>query len=167
MAPVPDSLRLYGAEGEADVLGAAGVGEGGGAGYLLERVGAPFEADSEARCTAAFECLAALHCCGLIHGDARLPNLLVMEGGALAWIDLNHAGALLEGGGHGAGGGPSRELVAYDAGVLARAVLRANLSEPLPEAVACVLRGYRHDDASSVVELASAVWRARGERGAG
>ena len=158
VAPVPGSLHLYGVSEDGEELGAGF----GGAGYLLERVGAPFEVTSEARCKAAFESLAALHRCGLIHGDARLPNLLAMEDGRLAWIDLNHAGAMLEGGpgAGGAAGGLSRDVVAFDAGDLARTILHTALPTLLPDAVARALASYTPDCTSSIASLASTVWRA-------
>jgi len=156
VAPVPGSLRLYDAS-ENDGGLEAGVG---GAGYLLEHVGAPCKITTAARCAAAFESLAALHRCGLVHGDARLPNLLVMQDGHLAWIDLNHAGAVLEGLGAGVGGGLSREVVAFDAGDLARAILHIAQPTPLPDAVVRGLGDYRPDCTQSVACLASAVWQA-------
>jgi hypothetical protein len=158
VAPVPGSLRLYGVSEDGGGLG-AGVG---GAGYLLEHVGAPFEVTSEARCAAAFESLAALHRCGVIHGDARLPNLLVMQDGRPAWIDLNHAYAVHEGLGAGA---LSRDVVALDAGDLTRAILHIALPTPLPGAVTRSLDGYRPDCASSVASLASTVWWAAAHGG--
>ena len=57
-------------------------------GYLLSQVGSIFEVTSSSSCIDAFSTLQALHSFRVVHGDARLPNLLRMPDGKLAWIDL-------------------------------------------------------------------------------
>ena len=70
-------------------------GEQSGGGFLLRDVCVRVVADSAARCTAAFEALRALHAVGIVHGDARLPNLLASrtDGTKLLWIDLRQVSA--------------------------------------------------------------------------
>lgn len=58
-----------------------------GAGFLLEHVGVVAVVASQRACVRAFTALAALHVVGVTHGDARLANLLVVDG-QLRWIDL-------------------------------------------------------------------------------
>jgi hypothetical protein len=91
---------------------------GGGGGYLLQHVGVPFVVTSKKRCCFAFEALAALHAVGIIHGDLRVPNLLVV-GKRLVWIDLRIASLHASGGP--ASSGPLERL---DAATLARSVLK-------------------------------------------
>ena len=57
-------------------------------GYLLSEVGTVFELTGLNSCIMAFASLQALHALRVMHGDARLPNLLKMPDGKLAWIDL-------------------------------------------------------------------------------
>ena len=73
------------------VLGINGVRSGGG--YLLADVLVPVKSVTPARCRDAFRALAAVHACGLVHGDARVQNLLLspLGRGAFVWIDFRGA----------------------------------------------------------------------------
>jgi hypothetical protein len=139
--PAPGSLHT-------DVTAAEGVT---GSGYLLESVGRPFAIDTLARCTSAFESLAACHRASVVHGDARLPNLLALgPAGAPAWIDLRTCPVL---------GEPFQQLAARDARTLARSVLRLEgATAVLPRDVDSALARYSAGDDSSVAALAAAVW---------
>ena len=145
---VTDSLRLL---------------DNAGGGYLLARCGTPFNATaSRSACAAAFESLAALHACDVLHGDARLPNLLRLDGAA-AWVDLS-ANAVDR------AEYPQAAAVARraDATALALSVLRALgvKASPPPAAVAEALAAYDDESAESVRALADAVWTAaRGAAG--
>jgi len=144
VAPVPGSLRLFGA-------GDDGGGEGGGfrGGYLMQRVGAPHAVGDLRRLTAAFCALRALHSFDAVHGDARLPNLLDMGGEELAWIDLRTAAPT--------SGEGLLALKRHDAHTLARSALGL---APLPAAVVAALEGWGEDGCAE--EAARAVWGARG-----
>ena len=150
VAPVPGSLRLYEA-GE-------GGGEGGGfcGGYLMQRVGAPHAVGELRRLTAAFGALLALHSFDAVHGDARLPNLLDMGGGELAWIDLRTAAPT--------SGEGLAALKRHDAHTLARSALGLAGGAPLPTAVGAALAGWGEGGCSAEA-AARAVWGAQG-RGA-
>jgi hypothetical protein len=150
VAPVQGSLHIY-----LDEAGEGG-GEGGAysGGYLMQRVGAPIAAGELRSLTAAFGALRALHLFGAVHGDARLPNLLDMGGGELAWIDLRTAAPA-----------PSVEglllLMRHDAHTLARSALGLAGHAPLPAAVAAALAGWG-EAGCAAEEAARAVWDARG-----
>jgi len=76
---VKDSLRFP--------VGVDGCSIGGG--YLMRETLEPFEITSQARCKAAFDSLFALHAKGIVHGDARLPNLLKTGPTSRPiWIDI-------------------------------------------------------------------------------
>jgi cell division inhibitor SulA len=129
-----------------------------GGGYLLARCGVLFDATSLGDCSAAFVSLAALHSRAVLHGDARLPNLLVVDGHA-AWVDLSA--------GHMLGGLDARTRAAncsIDMETLAQSVLQAaDVSPtPLPPSVAAALAAYSSSDsgAEAVATLAAAVWAA-------
>jgi hypothetical protein len=128
-----------------------------GGGFLLARCGVPFVATaSRAACTAAFKSLAALHACDVLHGDARLPNLLRMNGAA-AWVDLSaNAVARAE--------YPQAFAIARraDATALAHSVLLAAgvQARPPPAAVTAALAAYDDTSTESVRALADAVWAA-------
>ena len=108
---------------------------------------------------AAFASLAALHGCGVVHCDARLPNLVLVDEQP-AWIDLN--GGILT--------GPvlATHLPIYsrlDAETLAASVLRlprgSNGQAPqLPQPVAAALAAYDSALSNTVENLAVAVWNA-------
>jgi hypothetical protein len=127
-----------------------------GGGFLFARCGVLFNATSSlSACTAAFEALAALHKCGIFHGDARLPNLLLLDGKA-AWIDI--AAAMSQ-------GVDSDTLAAYffsDAKALAQSVLLALGVDAghLPSTVSCALDNYDFSTMARVRLLATAVWEA-------
>ena len=130
-----------------------------GGGFLLARCGAAFEAGSLSTCKAAFASLAALHGCGVVHGDARLANLVLVDQKP-AWIDLN--GGILT--------GPVLEshLPIYsrlDAETLAASVLRlprgSSAQAPqLPPPVSAALAAYDSAHPDTVERLAAAVWHA-------
>jgi hypothetical protein len=131
--------------------------EGVGGGYLLARCGTPFNATASlAACSAAFVALAELHALAVLHGDARLPNLLLVDGDA-AWVDLS-AGQVLA-------GLDSHTRAAncrLDMETLARSVLQAaNVTcTPLPPSVAGAIAAYSDPVADAVHTLAAAVWAA-------
>ncbi len=131
--------------------------DGVGGGFLLARCGVPFDATaSRAACTAAFESLAALHARDVLHGDARLPNLLRLDGAA-AWVDLSaNAVARAE---H-----PQPFAIARcaDATALTRSVLLAAgvQARPFPAAVTSALAAYDDTSTERVRALADAVWAA-------
>ncbi len=140
---VADSLRLLGREG---------------GGYLLARCGEPCAAAaSSAACAAAFNSLAALHALGVVHGDARLPNLVLVDG-APSWVDLSPL--LLAGAAHAAA------LATYcqdDAAMLARSFMRtagADANAQLPAAVAAAVAAYDAQQPARVSALTAAVWAA-------
>jgi hypothetical protein len=120
-----------------------------GGGFLLQHVGTPFSLDSPSRCREAFAKLAELHCSGLLHGDPRLPNLVVVKGAPM-WIDL-----------------PASTLCGVDqrrdATLLARSILemRSIFIEDLPSEVITALEQYVARSARSVEALADAVWNSR------
>ena len=130
--------------------------EGVGGGYLLERCGVPFDATASlAACSAAFVALSALHARAVVHGDARLPNLLLVDGHA-AWVDLS-AGVLA--------GLDSHTRAAncrLDMETLALSVLQAAgvTITPLPPSVAAAIAAYSDSVADAVHTLAAAVWAA-------
>ena len=152
-APVVDvvagSLRLLGREG---------------GGYLMARCGLPYNATaSSAACAAAFASLAALHMRAVVHGDARLPNLLLVAGKP-AWVDLSPVTL--------ANAEHASALAVYcrdDAQMLARSILRAAgvnaTAAQLPAVVADAVASYDALQADRVRALAAAVWAAaRGDR---
>ena len=140
--PVPGSLCLY--PGQYTDSG----------GYLLARVGAPFAVDTEGGVRRAFGALAELHACGVFHGDARIPNLLEVEGRA-QWIDPRSE--CVEGGGAGAAA-LALEQQQRDAASLAQSMLHRLKAIPAPVHEALEL--YDSADPAAVAALAGAVWRA-------
>ena len=131
--------------------------EGLGGGYLLARCGVPFDATASlAACSAAFVALAALHARAVLHGDARLPNLLLVDGHA-AWVDLSV--------GHVLAGLEAHTRAAncrLDMETLAHSVLQAAdvTPAPLPPSVAAAIAAYSDSVADTVDALAAAVWAA-------
>ena len=87
--------------------------------------------------------------------------------GELRWVDLHHAGEMLEGaaaaaGGGGGGGGRAGNVAAIDAGILARSMLGSgDLAVPLPTRVADALAGYEPRNPDAVKRLAATVWDCR------
>jgi tRNA A-37 threonylcarbamoyl transferase component Bud32 len=136
---VADSLRLL---------------EGVGGGYLLARCGVPLDATaSQETCCAAFAALAALHARAVVHGDARLPNLLLVDGHS-AWLDLS-TGVLAGLASH------ARSVhCRLDVETLACSVLQAAgvAFTPLPQSVAAAIAAY--SDSADAVHIATAVWAA-------
>jgi hypothetical protein len=130
--------------------------QGLGGGFLLAHCGAPFDATaSAAACAAAFAALAALHACGIMHGDARLPNLLLVRGRA-AWVDLA-VGTL-------ASTEHDTRAVSFraDADTLTQSVLKAAgvNATPLPPSIALALAAYDGSSADAAHALAAAAWAA-------
>ena len=130
-----------------------------GGGFLLARCGAAFDAGSLSACTAAFASLAALHGRGVVHGDARLANLVLVDQKP-AWIDLN--GGILT------GPALASHLPIYshlDAETLAASVLRlprgSSAQAPqLPPPVSAALAAYDSALPDTVERLAVAVYNA-------
>ena len=131
-----------------------------GGGFLLGCCGQAFNASASAdTCADAFLSLAELHERGVLHGDARVANLVSVHKQPM-WIDL--ASAVLTGGGIEA---LPRDLCQQDARTLATSVLlplavHATTPHQLPPAVEVALEGYDSARPSSVATLASAVWAA-------
>jgi len=132
----------------------------GGAGYLLSAVGRQYAVSSRARCAAAFRALATLHERGIIHGDPRLPNLLLLAdeaGGERAvWIDLYSATDLT------AAGAPFSALSGADALQLVHSILSVQDRADVPPAVVDATRAYSAAPAAveAAEALAAAVWAA-------
>jgi len=130
--------------------------DGRGGGFLLARCGVLFNATSSlSACTAAFEALAELHKCGILHGDARLPNLLLLDGKA-AWVDI--AASMPQ-------GVDSHTLAAYffsDAKTLVQSALLSLGVDAnhLPIRVSTALDDYVFSSTASVRLLATSVWEA-------
>ena len=136
----------------APVVGSLMVEASGGGGFLLSRVGTAVVVTSLSSCTGVFTALASLHSAGVTHGDARLANLLCVDG-SLQWIDLL------------GGGLPSSEpafggLACADAESLARSVLHAAAPAALPAPVRAALAAYAFGEPRAVSALAVAVWAA-------
>ena len=125
-----------------------------GGGYLMQNVGRRFEVTSATRCTTAFCALAHLHKCGVVHGDPRIPNLLLVGTEAL-WVDLRGSAVV------GALGAPSVHSARADAACLARSILTLEARAPLPVAAEAALARYEPAVAESVTALAAAVWKTR------
>jgi len=137
---VPGSLVFY--------VDEAGAHRGGG--FLLRDVCAHAPLDSSARCAAAFASLRALHAAGFAHGDARLPNAVVLGRGAGAeflWIDLRAAAA-----------GALAAAQRADARALAASALGVAQGGALPAGVADALGGVPGGGAEAYAALARAVW---------
>lgn len=124
--------------------------EEAGGGYLLQRVGTPIKRLSHKRCLDAFQSLATLHKYGIVHGDARLPNLLLVDGTPM-WIDLLQSTVLLM---------TAPEAAINDAGILACSILRVKSPTELPEDIRVVLSTYKPDEDGTVAAVAAAVWSA-------
>ena len=132
-------------------------GEGGGGGFLLLDVGSPVKVTSLHACTSVFSAMQALHSCGVIHGDARLPNLIQLAGGRLVWIDLL-SGMCSP---HVRGSAVRPGLARFDAHVLAKSMLgleSAADDAALPDTVRGALEEYSIERACT--HLAAAVWAA-------
>lgn len=131
---VPESLRQF-----HDVV----TGSPAGGGYLMSEVLLPFDVTSKKRCVAAFSSLRKLHESGLVHGDARLPNLLRRVGSfAPVWIDMRVSFSVVD------------HALRADAKTLALSILStAFLDETVETALASV-----PGDASAYTGLAAAVW---------
>ena len=125
-----------------------------GGGYLMRNVGRRFEVTSATRCSTAFCALALLHRRGVIHGDPRIPNLLLVGTDAL-WVDLRGSAVV------GAVGAPSVHSARADAAGLARSILTLDARAALPVATEAALARYDPAVAESVAVLAAAVWETR------
>lgn len=145
IAPVEGSFRTF-------------AGQGGG--YLLETIGSSAPRSSKADILGAFSCLQQLHEVKIVHGDARLPNLIDIapKGGEvktppmLRWIDLSGANLF---------DWPSfLEDARYDARVLSASLLNRRV-DSLPASLGPALDGY---DASvdKARSVALDVWRIKG-----
>ena len=143
VAPVPGSQCIFPASaGEAPTTGTFARTSGG---YLLSRVGARFAATTEGGVKVAFTALAALHACGVYHGDARTANLLVVDGQA-QWIDMRACMEEAEDG----GALPLEQQQQRDALHLARSLL---FPHPLPPPVEKALKLYNAADPGAVDAL--------------
>ena len=154
-------------DGSLSVVDAAAGAAGGGGGFLLSRVGAAAGAASARACERAFAALAALHGAGVVHGDARLANLLEVEG-ELRWVDL--LGGLADATERAA---PAfRQLARADAETLAHSVLRRAAPAALPDAARAAAGDYAaalasgSGAAAAAVALARIVWAAAADAAA-
>ena len=138
VAPVEGSLRV--------------TAQGGG--YLMQAVGDRCDVSSQARCSAAFGALAALHACNVLHGDPRVPNLLIVQG-KLLWIDLRGSAVGTT------GSGLCVHSARVDAGFLAKSILALSPSVDVPATVATALDAYDPAVAATAVALATATWAVR------
>jgi hypothetical protein len=125
-----------------------------GGGFLLERVGEGVDAKLKTRgaCRDAFRALARLHAAGATHGDARLANLVRVDG-ELRWIDLLNDFEQY-------GEAVFRVLARDDAELLARSALRAAAPAALPGSVRDALDAYAGGSVAAAAALADAVWAA-------
>ena len=118
-----------------------------GGGFLMARCGTPVTSTKLTRsaCIRAFRALAALHVCGIAHGDARLPNLILVD--ELLWVDLEYSRAA------------SAASLRGDAESLAVSVLKvaSGQHDPLSAAVADAVAGYDCATEGSTRALAAAV----------
>ena len=165
VAVVEGSLTFFYHEGSASY---------GGGGFLLRSVCKPAAVTSLTRCKAAFAALQQLHKAGFVHGDARLPNLVL--GPARRAAGASEAAG---GGGSGAGGSvgssSEREMLwidlregvlddlpvnqRADARALAASVLRARPGMDLPASVEEALESLElGGDNPSYAALGAAVW---------
>ena len=127
-----------------------------GGGFLMSEVCAGALLDSGTRCAAAFTSLHKLHAAGFVHGDARLPNLL-MRGGrgadlSFVWIDLRDAAA-----------GALAVAQRADARTFAASVLRVEQrgGGTLPAPVDLAIGRVPTDGEAAYSALGAAVWAAR------
>jgi hypothetical protein len=135
------------------VTGSLTIAGAGGA-FLLARVGAAAPAASARACSRAFAALAALHGAGATHGDARLANLLDVDG-ELRWIDL--LGGVVAAAERAT---PAFDALARaDAETLARSFMHAATPAVLSAAVCEALEGYTARETAASA-LAVAVWAA-------
>jgi hypothetical protein len=67
-------------------VGPIHIGDGFGA-YLIDQVGCAVEIDTVEQKKTLFISLFDLHLCGVVHGDARLQNAILMPDGIM-WIDF-------------------------------------------------------------------------------
>lgn len=130
IAPVADSRMI--------LSGHAGC-------YMLQRVGAPYAVTSRASCGGAFNALRAIHHLGYSHGDARLPNLLAVDG-APVWIDV--AGSLPV-------AGIGLAYFREDMEMLARSIIAAT---DLSSEIQALVDAYTPDDLLTLDTLVSNVW---------
>jgi len=143
---IKDSLTFY----------TTSDGAYGGGGFLLRDVCKSAECTSVKRCVAAFASLHALHAASFVHGDARLPNLLLRSPRSgveeLVWADLRLAAADPE----------PADAQRLDARMLAASLLRGwgklGDEEPLPVDVTAAARRIPEGGASAYAALARAVW---------
>ena len=172
VAVVEGSLTFFYSQGPAAAYG--------GGGFLLRHVCRPAAVTSLARCKAAFAALQQLHAAGFVHGDARLPNLVLgppagAGGGALG---SQGSGAGSSGGGGGAGGTRPQTAMLWidlregadealpvnqraDARMLAASVLHSRPGAPLPASVEAAVGTLELGGSiASYAALGAAVWAA-------
>ena len=134
---VPGSLRTDGDDG---------------GGFLMAYCGAPVAPRLTASVVReAFTALQSLHQRNVVHGDARLPNLLRRLDGGVVWVDIMVHGRLA---------GPESQLAGtrVDARTLAESILRtAGMVLPFPAAVLAAVNNYDCSYEESVQALAGAV----------
>lgn len=112
-----------------------------GVGFMMSEVGNPAPCTSSEQCYAAFTALQRLHWCGVVHGDARLQNLLsVVRAGKkqLVWVDLRTSVVLHH---------SPQAFVAYafeDAVILAASIIGCE-DTVLPTHIAASIRTYKQD----------------------
>jgi hypothetical protein len=170
VAVVEGSLTIFYHEGPAAAYG--------GGGFLLREVCRPAAVTSLARCKAAFAALHHLHAAGFVHGDARLPNLVLgappAEGAGASEAPSGEGGSAGGSGGSSSGGARPQSAMLWidlregvhealpanqraDARMLAASVLHARPGAPLPDSVEAALELVGD---TRYAALGAAVWAA-------
>jgi len=152
------ALRFY----ESDMMkNAAGTGvvatvledyklldQGKGAGMLIREIGEPISRQSltESTVVTIFRNLFTLHCSGLQHGDARLPNLIQVDGKIL-WIDMMYSIS-------------NTDLIwKHDAITLSKSILGLSENADLPSDISSLISHYDvQRNEQSCQALARKVW---------
>lgn len=122
--------------------------EGLGFGYLLHRVGRVHVVTTAEHARKAFASLAQLHALGFVHFDARLENLLEIDG-KLCWIDVVSLAKHFE--------ESAERLRRSDVEQLARSMLRKRTGGELHSSVREAIEAYTPGNNGTVEALAEAV----------
>lgn len=133
--PVDGSLKVY---------------DGLGGGYLMSVVGTGISANTLSQIRGVFRALQGLHAVTMIHGDARLPNVVEVEG-SVRWLDFMAAGVITI---HFA------EHARNDMRTLAGSVLNVK-ADSLPAEVAGAVDLYGDCSPERAEAVADAVWAAK------
>jgi hypothetical protein len=125
-------------------------GAGAGAALLLSPIGIPLpRPTTREEVHGLFGLLWQLHSKGLVHGDPRVPNVIVSDGKPL-WIDLVEVKKA------------SPVLKRVDANILARSILSLPHTVPLDPATVQLIENYGNSSTQeNLLQLAEAVWHER------